>query len=82
MSRRGKPKEAKRDWRWWVNIIISILVVTSMVFGSILIFIDMSPRQSLPTIQVPTAAPTPVPTSTPTPRTFLDKPVEIWLLPI
>jgi hypothetical protein len=75
MPRRIKPKETKRDWRWWTNTLLNGAVVLSMVFGSILVFagVPTASTQPLPTIEVPTAAPpTGVPPATPTPKAGLD----------
>lgn len=73
MSRRSKPKETKRDWRWWANVLLNSAVVVSMVFGSILVFTGLTPRQAVPTMEVPTVAPTPpTPAPTPTPKAHLD----------
>lgn len=82
MSRRIKPKETKRDWRWWTNILLNGAVVVSMVFGSILVFTGVRPAastQPLPTIEAPTLAPTtPLPAATPTPKASLD--FDAWMV--
>ncbi|MEW5718002.1 MAG: hypothetical protein AB1817_05195 [Chloroflexota bacterium] len=73
MPRRIKPKETKRDWRWWANILLNSAVVLSMVLGTVFVFAGV-PTQSAPPTEVPTAAPTtiapptPVPSATPTPK--------------
>ena len=84
MSRRIKPKETKRDWRWWTNILLNGAVVVSMVFGSIIVFTGVRPvsTQPLPTLEAPTPAPaTPVSPATPTPKASLDGAVMVWAEP-
>jgi hypothetical protein len=75
MPRRSKPKETKRDWRWWANTLLNGAVVISMVLGTIFVFAGMPTRstQQLPTVELPTLAPTTVPPTlsppaTPTPK--------------
>jgi hypothetical protein len=86
MPRRARPRETKRDWRWWANILLNGAVVVSMVFGSVLVFTGLTPRQTLPTIEAPTVAPTiPAPAPTPTPKALLENKetrflVETWFL--
>ena len=84
MPRRIKPKETKRDWRWWASTLLNGAVVVSMVLGTIFVFAGVSPtRNTLPTQEVPTAAPTTVapptlapptsaPPATPTPKASAD----------
>lgn len=68
MPRRLKPKETKRDWRWWANTVRNGAVVVSMVLGTIFLFAVVPTRTApeLPTLEVPTLAPTTVPTTAPT----------------
>lgn len=80
MPRRSKPKETKRDWRWWANVFLNGAVVVSMVFGSILVFTGLTPRQAVPTIEAPTVAPTPsTPAPTPTPKAHFDLDTPVWM---
>ena len=78
MPRRIKPKETKRDWRWWANIVLNSAVVLSMVLGTIFVFAGVPTQtQTLPTLEVPTAAPPTavpptVPPATPTPKASVD----------
>ncbi|MCI0477327.1 MAG: hypothetical protein L0Y55_13855 [Anaerolineales bacterium] len=75
MPRRIKPKETKRDWRWWTSMLLNGAVVVSMVFGSILVFagVPTASTQPLPTLEAPTVAPpTGVPPATPTPKAGID----------
>ncbi|CAG0947357.1 hypothetical protein ANRL1_04007 [Anaerolineae bacterium] len=66
MPKRSAPKATKRDWRWWLMTGLNGLVVLSMVIGTFLIFAPPpAPRANVPTIEVPTLAPTPVPSPTP-----------------
>jgi serine/threonine-protein phosphatase CPPED1 len=78
MPRRIKPKETKRDWRWWTSMLLNGAVVLSMVLGTIFVFAGVPTRSAVPTLEVPTAAPTTVapptiapptsaPSATPTP---------------
>ncbi len=78
MPRRIKPKETKRDWRWWTNILLNSAVVLSMVLGTVFVFAGVPTPSALPTLEVPTAAPptvappTPAPSATPTPKASVD----------
>ena len=83
MPRRIKPKEAKRDWRWWASTLLNGAVVVSMVLGTIFVFAGVPTRSAPPTLEVPTAAPTSVapptaapppaaPSVTPTPKASAD----------
>ncbi len=65
MPKRSAPKATKRDWRWWTMTGLNGLVVLSMVIGTFLIFAPPTQRSAVPTIAVPTLAPTPVPSPTP-----------------
>jgi hypothetical protein len=69
MPRRSKPKETKRDWRWWANTLLNGAVVLSMVLGTIFVFAGMPTRstQQLPTVELPTLVPTLVPPTLPPP---------------
>lgn len=76
MPRRVDPnKRTRRDWRWYANIGLNGIVALSMVLGTVFLFVG-TPTPAIPTIEVPTAAPssvgpTPTPPSvspTPTPR--------------
>jgi hypothetical protein len=82
MPRRIKPKETKRDWRWWASTLLNGAVVVSMVLGTIFVFAGV-PTRAVPTLEVPTAAPTTVapptvapppvaPSATPTPKASAD----------
>jgi hypothetical protein len=78
MPRRIKPKETKRDWRWWANILLNSAVVLSMVLGTVIVFAGVpTSSQSAPPSQAPTVAPTilappTVPLVTPTPKASAD----------
>jgi predicted phosphodiesterase len=78
MPRRIKPKETKRDWRWWASTLLNGAVVVSMVLGTIFVFAGVPTRSAPPTLEVPTAAPTAVapptlaPPATPTPKSSAD----------
>ena len=77
MPRRIKPKETKRDWRWWASMFLNSAVVLSMVLGTIFVFAGVPTQSAPPTPEVPTAAPTTVvpptlaPPVTPTPKAYL-----------
>jgi len=80
MPRRIKPKEAKRDWRWWANTVLNGAVVLSMVLGTVFVFAGLPTRTApqAPTIELPTLAPTTIapptapPSATPTPQASAD----------
>ena len=78
MPRRIKPKETKRDWRWWASTLLNGAVVLSMVLGTVFVFAGVPTRSALPTLEVPTAAPATVapptlaPPATPTPKANLE----------
>ncbi len=81
MSRRSKPKQTKRDWRWYLSLALNGAVALSMVLGTVFVFGGMpTPQAAPPTPEVPTIAPTapvaPVaptaPPPTPTPQASAD----------
>lgn len=76
MPKRFDQKKKRRDWRWYANVVISVIVALSMVLGTVAVFTGMgtpSAPPPPPTLDVPTLAPTPLPsTPTPTPRASID----------
>ncbi len=71
MPRRSKAKSQKRDWRFYMSLVLNGAVALSMVVGTVFIFGGApTPQQSVPTLEVPTLAPTtvPVPSATPAAR--------------
>ncbi len=85
MPRRIKPKETKRDWRWWASTLLNGAVVVSMVLGTVFVFAGVSTRSAPPTLEVPTAAPTTAvpptlaPLATPTPKANLENFTIAWI---
>ncbi len=59
MPRRSKPKNEKRDWRWYASFVLNAAVALSMVLGTVFLFTGGSaaPQPTQPTISVPTLAP-------------------------
>jgi hypothetical protein len=79
MPRRSKPKETKRDWRWWASTLLNGAVVVSMVIGTIFVFAGVptrtapqAPTNELPTLAPTTIAPPTAPPATPTPKASAD----------
>lgn len=85
MPRRIKPKETKRDWRWWASTLLNGAVVVSMVLGTVIVFAGVPMQSAPPTLEVPTAAPTAVapptvvPSVTPTPKANLENFTIVWI---
>ncbi|MBI3740677.1 MAG: hypothetical protein HY257_02835 [Chloroflexi bacterium] len=87
MPRRLKPKQQKRDWRWYAQTALNGVVALSMVLGTLFLFTGAPSPQTLApatTVEIPTLAPTaaivpalvatPAPTSTVTPIVPLTSP--------
>src|SRR5512144_1989855 len=70
MPRRIKPKNQKKDWRWYASFAMNAAVALSMVLGTVLLFSGGPPAPAVPTIVPPTESagstpPAAAPTSTP-----------------
>lgn len=95
MPRRAKPKNQKKDWRWYASFAMNAAVALSMVLGTVLLFSGGTPAPAVPTIVPPTesagsttpaAAPTSTPASqpaqpTPTPQADAGAPTVAQSLP-